>query len=421
MSSFKKTVLPNGIRVVSERHFHSRAVSLGIWVDTGTRDEEPGVEGISHFIEHLVFKGTKNRSAYRIVRDLEALGGDLNAYTSKEQTCYHSLILKDHWRTSLDVLADLASNMKISNKDFTLEKGVILQEIAMAEDNHEDVAYETLFQGIYRGHALANPILGNLKSITEMKLSSVMRRYRAIYQGGSLVVSAAGDIDHDELVAAVSKLFRQKRVAPKTPRRRAPRWKRTRSVVEKESEQIHCLLGFPTVSFRDSRRFESFILNAALGGGMTSRLYQAVRERKGLVYNIHSSLHTMTDAGLITIYAGADREKVPQVTKIVAQEMRRLREKGISKADVNLFKTQVIGGILLGSEDIENRMTSLGLNEIVFGKYKAVDEVVDEVRAIDQDRVNAFVQEYLRPEKMSGVLVGTGVEELRSWWNEQEF
>lgn len=418
---FQKTVLSNGIRVVSERHPYSKAVSVGVWVDTGTRDESPGLEGISHFIEHLVFKGTKTRSAYRIVRDLEALGGDINAYTSKEQTCYHSLVLKDHWPTALEVLADITCNMKLTKKDFTLEKGVILQEIAMAEDNHEDLAFETLFSAVYGKHPLSIPILGTVKSIAEMKMSDVMKRYRDYYSGASLVVSAAGDIDHDDLVAKVETLFRGKKKTSKRKKRTAPRWKPVREVVEREAEQVHCVWAFPTVSFRDRRRFESFILNAALGGGMTSRLYQAVREKKGLVYNIHSSLNTMVDTGAITIYAGADLAKVGEVAAVVSRELRKLKDKGISKSDVRLFKTQVIGGIILGSEDVENRMTSLGLNEIVFEKYRPVDEVVSEVEAVDSDRVNEFVSGHLKPEKMAGVLVGPEVEKAKTWWEHLEF
>lgn len=419
--NFQKTVLSNGIRVVSERHPQSKAVSVGVWVDTGTRDESAGIEGISHFIEHLVFKGTKNRSAYRIVRDLEALGGDINAYTSKEQTCYHSLVLKDHWPTALEVLADITCNMRLTKKDFTLEKGVILQEIAMAEDNHEDLAFETLFSSVYGKHPLSIPILGTVKSIAEMKLSWVKERYRDYYNGSSLVVSAAGDIDHDEFVSQVEKLFRGKKKSAKQKKRTVPRWKPVRRVIERDAEQVHCIWAFPTVSFKDRRRFESFILNAALGGGMTSRLYQAVREKKGLVYNIHSSLSTMVDSGAITIYAGADLAKVSQVADVVSKELRKLKDKGISKSDVRLFKTQVIGGIILGSEDVENRMTSLGLNEIVFGKYRPVDEVVAEVEAVDDNRVNEFVRAYLRPEKMAGVLVGPEVEKAKTWWENLEF
>lgn len=421
MTRYKKTTLSNGIRVLSEFHPQSRAVSLGVWALTGTRDESPGQEGISHFIEHLVFKGTKTRSAYQIVRSLEALGGELNAFTTKEYTCYHALVLKDHWASAMDVLADLTCNMKLSAKDFMLEKGVILQEIAMSEDNHEDIIYDLFFEGVHGKHPLGKPILGTVKSITEMKIREVMEAYRENYDGGSLIISAAGNIDHEDLVASVEKLFKTKKKSRRRQNRKAPRWTVARRAVEKDGEQVHCLWGFPTVSFKDPRRFEAFILNAALGGGMTSKLYQAVRERKGLVYNIHSSLNLMIDCGSVNIYAAADLAKVKEVGEVVAHEIRKIKKNSIQRSDVDLFKTQVVGGVLLGADDIENRMNSLGVNEMTFGKYRSVDEVVEEIQAVDEERVNDFIHEKLHPEKMAGVLLGPGVSDLQKWWNDLEF
>lgn len=422
MVKFKKTVLPNGIRVVSEFHPQARAVSLGLWVETGTRHEGPGQDGISHLIEHLVFKGTKTRTAYQIVRSLEALGGELNAFTSKEHTCYHALVLRDHWETALDVVADLVSNMKISAKDFKLEKGVILQEIAMAEDNHEDIIYDLLFENVYGKHPLSRPILGTVKSIAEMKMSSVNDYYRERYAGNALVVSAAGNIDHEELVAATAKLLKgKKKSRVRAKRQPAPRWRPVRKVVEKDGEQVHCLWAFPTASFKDRDRFEAFILNAALGGGMTSRLYQAVRERKGLVYNIHSSLNTFHDAGMICIYAGAELDNVREVGEIVAHEVRKLQKNGLPKSDIEMFKTQVVGGILLGSDDIENRMNSIGINEMVFGRYRSVDEIVAEIQAIDENRVHKYLRERMHPDKMAGIALGPGVRDIADWWKELEF
>lgn len=421
MVKFKKTVLPNGIRVVSEFHPQARAVSLGLWVETGTRDESAGQDGISHLIEHLVFKGTKTRTAYQIVRSLEALGGELNAFTTKEHTCYHAMVLKDHWGTALDVLSDLVSHMKVSAKDFKLEKGVILQEIAMSEDNHEDVIYDVLFENVYGKHPLSKPILGTVKSIAEMKMSSVAEYYRERYAGNALVVAAAGNIDHEELVASVSKLLKGKKKSRVKSRRTTPRWKAARKVVEKDGEQVHCLWAFPTASFKDRDRFEAFILNAALGGGMTSRLYQAVRERKGLVYNIHSSLNTFEDAGMICIYAGAELDNVREVGEIVAREVRKLQDNGLPKSDIEMFKTQVVGGILLGSDDIENRMNSIGINEMVFGRYRSVDEIVEEIEAIDEARVHKYLDERMQPSKMAGIALGPGVREIEEWWKELEF
>ena len=211
MTQFKKTTLPNGIRVVSELHPSSRAVSLGVWVLTGTRDETPDVAGVSHFLEHLVFKGTKTRTAYQIVKSLEALGGELNAFTSRENTCYHALVLKDHWPVALDVLSDLVSHMQINRKDFNLEKGVILQEIAMGEENHEEMIFDIFADKVYGKNSLGRPILGTVKSIAEMTQTQVNDYYRKHYTGKNMIVSAAGNIDHQDLVEMVQRQLGHKK------------------------------------------------------------------------------------------------------------------------------------------------------------------------------------------------------------------
>lgn len=421
MIKFKKTVLDNGIRVVSELHPQSRAVALGAWVTVGTRDEGPDEAGLCHFVEHLVFKGTKTRSAYQIAKSLEALGGELNAFTTRENTCYHALVLKDHWPTALEILADLTCNMQLVKKDFDLEKGVILQEIAMSEDNHEELVYDAFFERVYAGNPLGTPILGSIKSIGNTRIGGVNGFYKSNYNGSNVVISAAGQVDHEELVQNVKKLFKNKKKSRVRSKRKTPRWKWDRSVQEKDSEQVHMLLGFPTASFKDKQRFEAFILNALLGGGMTSRLYQAVRERKGLVYSVYSSLTTFTDTGLINIYAGADPDNIVEVGEIIAREMKKVRKQGISKSDLELFKTQVIGGLLLGADDIDNRMNSLGVNEMVFGKYKPVDEVVAEIEKVTEKSVNEFLKTRIKPEQFSGLLVGPGVRAHEAWWKELEF
>lgn len=421
MIQFQKSELKNGIRVLSEQHPTSRAVSMGIWVLTGTRDEASDEAGISHLLEHLVFKGTKSRSAYQIAKSLEALGGDLNAYTTREYTCYHALVLKDHWEKALDVLCDITSNMDISAQDFKLEKGVILQEIAMTDDAPEDLIYDVFFEKTYAGNPVSAPILGSVKSVASMSQKKVTDYYKSRYTGKNIILTAAGDIDHKVLMAAVEKRLARKKAAQFKARRRKPGWKVARTVLEKSSEQIHMVMGLPAASFRDSQRFESFIVNTLLGGGMTSKLYQSVRERKGLVYSIHSMLNTFVDSGSMMIYAGTDLKSVPKVTELISKELRKLKTKGISKSDVDLFKTQVIGSILLGSDDIENRMTSMAVNEMVFGEYRSVDSVIQQIERVTQDSVNAFIHEQFDLDQVSGVLMGAGVDSLSDWWKNFEF
>lgn len=418
ITKFNKSELSNGIRVVSENHPGSRAVSMGIWVMTGTRDETPDVAGISHMLEHLVFKGTKTRNAYQIAKSLEALGGDLNAYTTREYTCYHAMVLKDHWEQALDVLADLISNMHLVKKEFALEKGVILQEIAMSEDSHEDVIYDVFYEQVYGSHPLGRMILGTPASIASMKQNQVMDYYKKNYTGSNIIVSAAGCIDHAELMAGIEKRLGAKKKSSLKVKRKAPRWLNRRHVVDKQAEQVHMLMGFPTASFRDKYRFEAVITNTLLGGGMTSKLYQSVREKRGLVYTIHSSLNTHIDSGMLTIYAGTERKNVQKVGDLISKEFAKIRKQGVSKADVEMFKTQVCGGILLGSDDIDNRMTSLAVNELVFGKYRSVDSVIEEIKQVTVDSVNHYLRHELDLDKSSGVLLGPEVSKLDSWWQD---
>lgn len=421
MIPFHKSELDNGIRVLSEQHLDSRAVSIGIWVLTGTRDESADEGGISHLLEHLVFKGTKTRSAYQIAKSLEALGGDLNAYTTREYTCYHALVLKDHWEKALDVLCDLISNMQVSAKDYKLEKGVILQEIAMTDDTPEELIYDILFEKAYAGNPLSMPILGTVKSVASMSQKKVADYYKSRYTGRNIIVTAAGNLDHQVFFEAVEKKLAKKPKAKFTAKRERPRWKPARVVSEKSSEQTHMLMGLPTASFKDSQRFEAYIVNTLLGGGMTSKLYQSVREKKGLVYSIHSMLNTYVDSGSLLIYAGTDLKSVRKVSEIVSRELRKLKKSGISAADVELFKTQVVGSILLGSDDIESRMSSIAVNEMVFGEYRSVDSVVQQIQKVTRASVNDFIHDKFDTDKMSGVLMGAGVDELGKWWKDFSF
>lgn len=421
MIPFRKSELKNGIRVLSEQHPNSRAVAMGVWVLTGTRDEVPEEGGISHLLEHLVFKGTKTRSAYQIAKSLEALGGDLNAYTTREYTCYHALVLKDHWEKALEVLCDLISNMQISANDFRLEKGVVLQEIAMTDDTPEELIYDVLFENAYRGNPVSQPILGSVKSVASMSQKKVMDYYKSRYTGKNIIVTAAGNIEHQVFLREVEKRLAKKRKARFSAQREKPRWKVARTALEKSSEQTHLLVGLPTASFRDEQRYEAYIVNTLLGGGMTSKLYQSVREKKGLVYSIHSMLNTFVDSGSLMVYAGTDLKSVRKVAETVSREFQRLKKFGVSPSDVELFKTQVIGSILLGSDDIENRMTSIAVNEMVFGEYRSVDSVIQQIQKVSRDSVNEFIQEKFDTHKISGVLMGAGVESLDKWWKDFEF
>lgn len=418
---FKKSVLTNGVRVVSEFHPESRAVAMGLWVDVGTRDELTGQVGISHLLEHMVFKGTKKRTGYQIARSLEALGGELNAFTSRENTCFHALVLKDHWGEALDVLTDLVCNMKFSKKDFLLEKGVIIQEIAMAEESPEEFVYDHFFEHCFGAHPLGRSILGSLKTITHMKMGDVYDHYKKTYQGSNIILSAAGNIDHEELVKKAESLLSSKKKSRPTIRKEKPRWKTHRWIKEKETEQVHFLIGMPFPHFESPDRFAGVILNAVLGGGMTSRLYQSIRERKGLAYVTYSMMNTFIDTGVMNIYAGVEPDKVEQLAELVAHEFKKLKKQGLKKSEIENYKTQVVGSLLLGADDVDNRMNSIAINEFIFEKYRSPETVVKDVEAITADQLHQFIDKWIRPEKVSGVLMGPGLSQKEDWWKNWEF
>lgn len=421
MNAFKKSVLPNGVRVVTEQHAYSRSASIGVWVLTGTRDEAEQDIGLSHFVEHLVFKGTKKRNAYQIAKSLESLGGDLNAYTTREYTNYHCLVLKEDWKAGLEVLSDLVCNMQISKKDFELEKKVILQEIAMSDDTPEEIIYDYLFEGVYKNHPLGRQILGKSETIEKMTQKRVFEFYRRFYQGKNLIISAAGPIDHDQFVIECQKLFRTRKKFTMPSVRRVPRWSVSRRLYEKEMEQAHILVAFPTTCFYDKLRFEAFILNALLGGGMTSKLFQAIREKQGLAYTVYSSLNTNIDSASITIYAGTDTKNVKKVIDIISENLLKIKKTGFKKSELDLFKTQVRGQLLMGSDDIENRMSSLGLNEMVFEQYRSVEQVIAEIDEVSTSSMNQFLKEHFDLKKVSAMVMGPDVKKHQQWLGRYDF
>ncbi|MBC7741284.1 MAG: insulinase family protein [Bdellovibrionaceae bacterium] len=420
-SQFKKSVLSNGVRVVTEQHAFSRSVSIGVWVLTGTRDEAEQDIGLSHFVEHLVFKGTKTRNAYQIAKSLESLGGDLNAYTTREYTNYHCLVLKEDWKIGLEVLSDLVCNMQLSKKDFELEKKVILQEIAMSDDTPEDLIYDYLFEWGYKNHPLGRQILGKSETIEKMTQKRVFEFYRHFYQGKNLIISAAGPVDHDQFVIQCQKFFKTRKKFTAKVKRRAPRWKPHRRIYEKDMEQAHVLLGLPAASFHDKYRFEAFILNTLLGGGMTSKLYQAVREKQGLAYTVFSSLNTNMDSANISVYAGTDASNVKKVVNIVAEELRKIKRNGFKKRELDVFKTQVRGQLLMGSDDIENRMASLGINEMIFQTYRSVEKVISEIDAVSEKSMREYIKHYFDLSKISVILMGPELMKHKTWLDNYNF
>lgn len=403
---FQKTVLDNGVRVVTESHPFTRAVASGVFVEIGTRDENPKKAGLTHFLEHLVFKGTRRRDSYELAKALEAVGGDLNAYTSREYTCFHATSLKEHMSLGLDVVMDLVTGANLGLDDFKTEREVIVQEIHMSKDNLEEYILDEYLEKVFAGHDLATPILGTEETLNGLKRQDIVKHYEQNFRGPRMIVSVSGPVEHDQVVEMVEKGLGKAKSRVGELKRRAPRLKRVQEFIHRPSEQVHLLVGHPSCSYKAKHRFESYVVNDLLGGGVTSRMYQKIREDKGLVYSVYSYLQSFVDTGLFLTYAGADAKNALQVLKIMKSEFERFVDKGIKRSDLNMFKTQVKGQILLGAEDMENRMNSLGINEMVFGEYRPIDQVISEIDQVSIKSVNDYVRKYFDLEQTSLMVMG---------------
>ena len=409
MVSFKKSTLDNGIRVLSEHYPHSRCLMMGFWISVGTRFEKKEQMGVSHLLEHMVFRGTEKYNAFELARCLEARGGEINAFTGREYTCFHTSCLKEDMDLSVDVLSQICAFASFSDSGFKREKQVIKQEILMAADDLEEYVYDLYYEKIFPDHPLGYQILGSMESLKNLTLNHVKDHYNQCFVPENVIITAVGSVDHEALKASV-----ENHLSKKT-------WKIDRGLKSslitppevvindffvKDSEQYHILMGFPACSYLNSDRFNHFVVNTALGGGMTSKLYQSLREERGLVYSVFSTLNTFTDTGIQTVYAGTQKENVTEVIDLIKKELNNLRQNGLSQDDIELYKTQAKGEIIIGSEDFENRMNSLAINEMIFGEYRPVDQVLCDIDKVNRDSVMESVHSKLDPEKLSLFLLG---------------
>lgn len=405
--AIKQSTLSNGARVVSEYHPNSHAVCIGVFVNIGTRDEPAGLEGASHFVEHMVFKGTETRDSYEISRTLEAVGGDLNAYTSREETCFHATCLKDHLPLAVDLLADLLSNAEFDLNDFKKERDVILQEIRMSNDDVDELVYDIFFKHSFKGSNLSKNILGTNKSLAAITRKKLYEYYQSRYFGSNVVVSVVGHVNHEDICELLErKLVMRRKTKPIKAHRRKPAIHPFVKVESRKLEQVHVLMGVPSASSKDRARFESYILNTALGGGMTSRLFQKIREKQGLSYTVYSTTYPFIDTGLMITYAATSKKNVMKVVKAIANEMKIIKARGLKKSELEAYKTQVIGEILLDADNIENRMQSLGGNMLFHGVPRTVDDVVKDVRAISVDSMRNYLDTFFDLDKLGVIVMG---------------
>ena len=393
----QRTVLPGGLRVITESLPSVRSAAIGIWAGVGSRDEGPLHAGATHYLEHLLFKGTSRRSALEISAAIDAVGGELNAFTAKEYTCYYARVLDADVPLAIDVLSDMVTGSLIEPKDVDAERGVILEEIAMNEDDPADLVHEEFAAQLFGDTPLGRPILGTVDSINEISRDRIAEHYRSRYTPDALVVAAAGNLSHDTVVRLVQSAFGPV-LAGSAALPAAARLGGTEAgsatgtgvrLLSRPVEQANIVLGCAGLARTDTRRFSLGVLNAALGGGMSSRLFQEVREKRGLAYSVYSFSSQHADCGQWGVYAGCLPAKADEVLAICQDEIAKVIESGLTDEELDRGKGQLRGSIVLGLEDPSSRMSRLGKSELVYPALEPVDDILAEIEAVTHDDVRS--------------------------------
>jgi len=400
--SVRRTVLPSGLRIVTEEVSSVRSAAVGIWVNVGSRDETPAVAGASHFLEHLLFKGTKTRTALEISSSIESVGGEMNAFTGKEYTCFYARVIDTDLPMAVDVISDLITSSLVTASDVDAERKVVLEEIAMRDDDPSDLVHDLFSDAYYGDTQLGRSILGSVESINEMSRKSVYNYYKKRYVPQDLVVAVAGNIKHKTVVDMVEKAlsrdgFLDVTGVPQVRPNKAIKVKEQRSVglITRKTEQAHMFYGLAGVSREDDRRFTMGILSAALGGGMSSRLFQEIREKRGLAYSVYSYAQQFAGSGLLGFYAGCHPTKAVEVVEIIREVVHDVAENGMTAEEIARAKGAVKGSLVLSQEDSGSRMSNIGKSEIVYGEVMSFDEILKKISDVTPAAVRQLAGEIL--------------------------
>ena len=408
-----RTTLPNGLRIITEPMPHVRSASIGVWIGSGARRETVPQNGISHFIEHMVFKGTENRSAEDIARIIDSTGGHLDAYTAKELVSYNTKVIDDHLPVAFDVLSDLVLRPLFRPEDIEKEKGVILEELKMEVDNPEYLVHETFFRSFWRNHPLGRSILGTKATIGAFGEDAIRHYYGDVYVPSNIVITAAGRITHQQIVDYAERYFGSLRSgAPPTPERQPE--PDTPLVLKKKRslEQVHLCVGVPAYPIAHERRYGCYVLSTLLGGGMSSRLFQNVREKHGLAYSIFSELNLYRDTGCLAVYSGTSTEHVKKVVGMVADEFRRLYSDPVPAEELRRAKDHLKGSLALSLESTSSRMSNIARQELFFGRFFNVDEMVESIEAVTVEEIQGIARDFFEGKQIGVTVLGRleGVE-----------
>jgi predicted Zn-dependent peptidase len=407
LRNIEVTTLDNGLRVITEVMPHVRSVSVGIWVNAGSRREQGDQNGVSHFIEHMLFKGTTSRSAEDIARSVDSIGGNLDAFTSKEQVCFNTKVLDEHLPLAFDVLSDLVLHPLFRDEDIEKEKGVILEEIKMEEDSPDYLVHEIFSSNFWQGHALGKPILGTPQTVRQFDSTMIRDFYRAVYSPANLLVTAAGNLGHEQMSNLVRHHFASLPPGPDAPADPVPGTHARIALRNKKSlEQAHVCLGVPSYPVPHEDRFACYVLNTLLGGGMSSRLFQNIRERQGLAYAVFSELSGYRDTGCLSIYAGTSVESARKVVDSILKEFRQLKEDLVPPEELRRAKDHLKGSLMLSLESTSSRMSNLARQQMYFGRFFTLDELVESIESVSDEDVRRIARTFFDTRQIALTVLG---------------
>ncbi len=396
----RRSTLPGGLRVVTEFVPSVRSASVGVWVGVGSRDEGQSVAGAAHFLEHLLFKSTPTRSAVQIAQAVDAVGGELNAFTAREHTCYYAHVLDSDLELAVDLVADVVLRGRCASDDVEVERDVVLEEIAMRDDDPEDTLGDVFLSAMFGDHPVGRPVIGSIESISAMTRAQLHSFHVRRYTPERMVVAVAGNVDHDDVVALVKEYFGPRLVdgsRPAAPRKGTGRvpGQPGLQVVHRDGEQTHMFLGVRTPGRHWKHRWALSVLNGALGGGLSSRLFQQIRETRGLAYSVYSTIDTFSDSGALSVYAACLPERFDEVTRVSAEVLAEVARDGLTESECRIAKGSLRGGLVLGLEDSGSRMHRIGRSELNFGEHRTIDQTLALIDAVTLDEVNAVAKQLL--------------------------
>jgi predicted Zn-dependent peptidase len=401
-----KSVLPNGLRLVTERMPHVRTASMGLWVNAGSRYEAPSQHGISHFLEHLFFKGTSTRSALEIAQAADEIGGQMNAFTDREQTVFYVKVLAAHFERAVEIVADMLLRSTFAAEHIERERQVIDEEIKSYEDSPDELVQDLFAQTVWNGHPLGRPVIGTLATVNRLTRDDLTRFVQRFYRPSNVVISVAGDIEHDQVAAVLMRHLGEWDGTGAPLVTDPPRPDAGVATRMKETEQVHLTLGTQGLAHADERRYTLSLLDHLLGGGMSSRLFQEIRERRGLVYTIASYASAYRDGGLFVVYAGMSPDAGPEVIRLTLEEIQKIRTQPVDAVELNRAKESLKGSLMLSLESTGSRMSILARSEIYYGRQITLDELIAKVDAVTADDVQQMAVELLEPHRLSMAAIG---------------